>query len=50
MDAAERASLLDRFTTHLAAEKGLAELTVRNYRTDLRPLFDYMEGRGISGT
>ena len=27
---------------------GLAALTVRNYRTDLKPLFDYMEGRGIS--
>ena len=48
MDAAERASLLGRFTTHLEAEKGLAPLTVRNYRTDLKPLFDYMDGRGIS--
>lgn len=47
MNSTEWASLLDRFTTHLEAEKGLAALTVRNYRTDLKPLFDYMEGRGI---
>ena len=48
MNGTEWASLLDRFATHLEAEKGLAALTVRNYRTDLKPLFDYMEGRGIS--
>ena len=48
MNDTQWTSILDRFTTHLEAERGLAALTVRNYRTDLRPLFDYMEGRGIS--
>ena len=47
MDATAWASLLDRFKTHLEAEKGLAELTVRNYRTDLKPLFNYMQERGL---
>ena len=42
-------SLIERFETHLAAEKGLAPLTVRNYRTDLRPLFDFMRMRDIDG-
>ena len=42
-------SLMDRFETHLAAEKGLAPLTVRNYKTDLRPLFDFMEMRDVGG-
>ena len=40
-------SLLIRFETHLAAEKGLAPLTVRNYKTDLQPLFDFMRARGF---
>ena len=42
-------ALMERFETHLAAEKGLAPLTVRNYRTDLRPLFDFMRMRDIDG-
>ena len=42
-------SLMVRFETHLAAEKGLAALTVRNYKTDLQPLFDFMRLRDIGG-
>ena len=48
MDDTHWTALLDRFATHLAADKDLAALTVRNYRTDLQPLFEYMEGRRIS--
>ncbi len=48
MNGTEWTSLLDRFATHLAAERGLAALTVRNYRTDLQPLFEYMQGRRVS--
>ena len=36
-----------RFETHLRAEKGLAELTVRNYLTDLQPLFEYIQLKSI---
>ena len=42
-------SLMVRFETHLAAEKGLAALTVRNYKTDLQPLFDFMRLRDVGG-
>jgi integrase/recombinase XerC len=45
----EWASLMGRFETHLKAEKGLAQLTIRNYLTDLEPLHEYMKLRGISG-
>lgn len=40
--------LLSRFETHLSAEKGLASLTVRNYTTDLQPLFEYMLLMGVA--
>ena len=40
---------MDRFEEHLAVEKSLAPLTVRNYLTDVRPLYDYMARSGISG-
>ena len=40
---------MDRFKTHLSAEKGLAALTVRNYITDLSPLFEYMRLKNVSG-
>ena len=45
----EWAELQRRFETHLTAEKGLAALTVRNYLTDVRPLFDYIQSREITG-
>ncbi len=41
-------SLMGRFETHLTAEKSLAALTVRNYRTDLAPLFDFMKLRSLA--
>jgi integrase/recombinase XerC len=39
--------LIQKFETHLSAEKGLASLTVRNYKTDLQPLFEYMQMKDI---
>jgi integrase/recombinase XerC len=38
--------LLSGFQDHLRAEKGLAPLTVRNYRTDLEPLRQFVDERG----
>jgi len=38
---------MGRFKTHLAAEKGLAALTVRNYMTDVAPLSEYMKVRKL---
>lgn len=40
-------SLMDRFETHLTGEKSLAALTVRNYRTDLAPLFNFIKLRSL---
>ena len=42
MQEKEWRSLIQGFTEHLKAEKALVALTVRNYRTDLEPLNDYM--------
>lgn len=47
MDAAAWQELIGKFETHLTAEKGLADLTVRNYKTDLQPLFEYMQTQDI---
>ena len=41
-------ALLERFEDHLKAERGLAALTIRNYKTDLEPLHDYMRLRETS--
>lgn len=49
MDKRTWDDLVDEFEEHLRAERGLAELTVRNYLTDLRPLYDYMTLRDLSG-
>ena len=48
MEKQEWQALAEKFERHLKAEKGLAELTIRNYLTDLRPLFDYMQQRAIA--
>ena len=48
MQDGEWQTLVGRFAAHLQAEKGLAPLTVRNYRTDIRPLQDYMLDSGIA--
>jgi len=47
MDDREWRALMGRFKTHLAAEKGLAALTVRNYMTDVAPLSEYMKVRKL---
>ncbi len=40
--------LIDEFEAHLRAERSLAELTIRNYLTDLQPLHDYMTQRRLT--
>ena len=47
MDERQWRALIDRFETHLTTDRGLAPLTVRNYKTDVEPLRDYMQSRGI---
>ena len=39
--------LMDRFEIHLSAEKRLAPLTIRNYKTDLHSLYEYTQLRHI---
>jgi integrase/recombinase XerC len=41
-------ALIGRFQEHLKAERGLAPLTVRNYSTDLQPLYDYLTRKNIA--
>ena len=40
-------TLIADFERHLRAEKGLADLTIRNYKADLQPLYDYMRLKNI---
>ena len=47
MEQHEWRELIQRFEQHLRVERGLADLTVRNYRTDLEPLFDFMLKNGV---
>lgn len=47
MNAADWQDLMSRFRDHLVAERGLAPLTVRNYLTDLKPLWEFMYEREI---
>jgi site-specific recombinase XerD len=49
MNETEWRELSRRFSVHLAAEKGLAKLTVRNYKADLQPLYEFMQLRGLDG-
>ena len=49
MNDGQWSSLLARFETHLAAERGLAALTVRNYITDLGPLHEHMRLHNVAG-
>ena len=48
MDKRSWADLIAGFETHLTAERDLAALTVRNYKTDLSPLYEYMQLRKIA--
>ena len=47
MEQQDWRDLMARFEQHLRVERGLADLTVRNYRTDLEPLFDFMRKNDI---
>ncbi len=42
MDENRWQTLIADFERHLRAEKGLADLTVRNYKADIQPLYEYM--------
>ena len=48
MENSEWQNAMARFRERLVAERGLAELTVRNYLADLEPLRDYMADREIA--
>ena len=39
--------LIEKFEGHLKLERGLAPLTVRNYKTDLEPLWDFIQLRAV---
>ena len=38
---------MERFEEHLKVERSLAALTIRNYKTDLEPLYDYMRRKKL---
>lgn len=40
--------LVDSFKEHLKAERDLAPLTIRNYATDLQPLYEYLARKDIA--
>ena len=48
MERHEWDALMGRFEQHLRVERDLAELTIRNYKTDLEPLFDYMAKNDVA--
>lgn len=48
MDENRWQALIADFEKHLRAEKGLAELTIRNYKADLQPLCEYMRLKDLS--
>ena len=47
MERKEWCALVERFREHIKVERGLAALTIRNYVTDLEPLWDYMRREEI---
>ena len=48
MENSEWQDITRRFRDHLVAERDLADLTVRNYLSDIEPLRDYMQDRKIA--
>ncbi len=48
MENSEWQNTMSRFRESLVAERGLAELTIRNYLADVEPLRDYMADRKIA--
>ena len=49
MQEQEWRALVEKYEQHLKAERGLAALTIRNYKTDLEPLYDFIQLKEISG-
>ena len=48
MENSEWRDTMRRFRDHLTAERDLADLTVRNYLSDIEPLKDFMEDKKIA--
>ncbi|MCH8206970.1 MAG: tyrosine-type recombinase/integrase, partial [Chloroflexi bacterium] len=48
MNQDEWLALIEQFREHLKAERDLAPLTVRNYTTDLQPLYSYLTQKNIA--
>lgn len=48
MDENKWQALIADFEKHLRAEKGLAELTIRNYKADIQPLYDFVRLKDIA--
>jgi integrase/recombinase XerC len=49
MQQQEWRELVNEYAEHLKAERGLAALTIRNYRADLEPLHHYMQLNRLPG-
>ena len=47
MQEYEWRALMEKFEEHLKAERSLAVLTIRNYKTDLEPLYDYIKLKSV---
>jgi site-specific recombinase XerD len=48
MSENEWRSLIEEFQRHLKGDRDLADLTIRNYATDIEPLYEFMLSRNIS--
>ena len=48
MNESEWQKLIADFERHLRAEKGLADLTIRNYKADIQPLYDFMRLKSVA--
>ena len=48
MENSEWRDTMRRFRDHLVAERDLADLTIRNYLSDIEPLKDFMEDKKIA--
>ena len=47
-DESKWTELVDSFEHHVKTERGLSDFTIRNYRNDLAPLFDFMQIQGLN--
>ena len=47
-DESKWRELVNSFEHHVKTERGLSDFTIRNYRNDLAPLFDFMQIQGLN--